>query len=90
MEHFKNEKIYSQYYATPWFITIFASSYQYTGDSFLTCCIWDMLHAEGWKGFLKCVLFILNLIKPQLMKLSFDEILRMLGDLIKSELFTSD
>ncbi|EAR94523.2 TBC domain protein (macronuclear) [Tetrahymena thermophila SB210] len=88
-DHLKQQGVDSNYYATSWFITIFSSVFQYAKDSYLLCAIWDIFLCEGWKGFFKCVLWILKLISPKLTKLDFDDILHSLSDLIKNELFVN-
>ncbi|KAL4471664.1 hypothetical protein ABPG74_008557 [Tetrahymena malaccensis] len=88
-EHLKQECVDSNYYATSWFITIFSSVFQYAKDSYLLCVIWDIFLCEGWKGFFKCVLWILKLNSPKLTKLDFDDILHSLSDLIKAEMFVN-
>ena len=59
-EHFKQEHIDPHFYATAWFITVFTSVFQYNLESFFLNVIWDFFLAEGWKGFFKCLLFILK------------------------------
>lgn len=86
-DHMKQEGVDSNYYATSWFITIFSSVFQYTKDSYLLCVIWDIFLCEGWKGFFKCVMWILKHISGKLMKLDFDDILHTMSDLIKADIF---
>ena len=69
---------------------MFSSVFQYTKNSYLLCIIWDFFLCEGWKGFFKCVVWILKFISPKLLKLEFDEILHYMSDLIKSDLFIND
>ncbi|KAL4511896.1 hypothetical protein ABPG72_012741 [Tetrahymena utriculariae] len=88
-EHLKQENVDSNYYATSWFITIFSSVFQYAKNSYLLCVIWDIFLCEGWKGFFKCVLWILKLNSSRLIKIDFDDILHSLSDLIKSEIFVN-
>lgn len=44
----------------------------------------------GWKEFFKFTLWVLARIKEELMELGFDRILNMLGEILKSELFTKE
>ncbi|EGR34789.1 rab-like gtpase activating protein, putative [Ichthyophthirius multifiliis] len=89
-QHLKQQNVYSNYYATGWLITIFSCVFQYTKNSFLLCTIWDFFLCEGWKGFFKCLLWVLKFIQPKLMKMDFDELLHCMSELIKSDIFICD
>lgn len=74
-EHFKNENIDAQYYATSWFITIFTSVFQYSLDSHLLGCFWDIFLIDGWKGFFRCCLWLMKYHEKTLRSSYFDDIL---------------
>ncbi|KRX01411.1 Rab-GTPase-TBC domain [Pseudocohnilembus persalinus] len=86
-EHFKQENIEPDYYATGWFITIFTSVFQYTLESHVLQVVWDIFVIEGWKGFFKCVLWILKTHEQKLLEMKFDDLLHYLGEMIKTQFF---
>ncbi|CAD8148498.1 unnamed protein product [Paramecium octaurelia] len=86
--HFKKQKVDASYYLTAWFITVFTQVYQFTLQSALLNIIWDIFIIQQWKGFYKCVLFLLYFYQKELLQLEFDQILHFLSEIIKNELFS--
>eukprot|EP01102_Stenamoeba_stenopodia_P022939 TRINITY_DN9749_c0_g1_i1.p1 TRINITY_DN9749_c0_g1~~TRINITY_DN9749_c0_g1_i1.p1 ORF type:complete len:426 (+),score=76.12 TRINITY_DN9749_c0_g1_i1:330-1607(+) len=72
--HFANESIVTSTYATSWFSTLFT----YTLDFSLVLRIWDMVLAEGLRTVYRIALGLLKLLQPELLKLSFEEIVNTL------------
>jgi hypothetical protein len=51
--------------------------------------IWDNFLIEGWKGFFKCCLAILDIHKEKLLKMRFDTILSFINEIARDEFFTN-
>lgn len=47
-DHFKKQGITAECYIVAWIITIFASSYQYTMESYLIDLLWERFIISGW------------------------------------------
>ncbi|CAK73696.1 unnamed protein product (macronuclear) [Paramecium tetraurelia] len=86
--HFKKQKVDASYYLTAWVITVFSQVYQFTLQSALLNIVWDIFIIQQWKGFYKCVLFLLYFYQKELLQLEFDQILHFLSEIIKNELFS--
>ncbi|CAD8075378.1 unnamed protein product [Paramecium sonneborni] len=89
-QHLKDQKIDPSYYVASWFITLYSNVFQYSQRSALLNIIWDIFLAEEWKGFFKSTFYILWLLQQQILNQEFDEILHLLGQLIRSEFFSID
>jgi hypothetical protein len=86
-DHFHREKIDSSLYTSPWFITVFTSVFQFTQQSYMLFRVWDTFLVDGWKGFFKICLAILDTFKETLLRLRFDQILGFMNDLVRHEMF---
>jgi hypothetical protein len=84
----KKQKIDPHFFATSWMITLFTQCYQYTGDSLLLDIIWDFFLVQEWKGFYKCLLFIMKFYAPKMLVMDFESILNLMSELIRSDLLT--
>jgi hypothetical protein len=64
--HFKQQGILPECYIVSWIITLFASSYQYTMDSYLVDVLWERFIIWGWGEFFRFVLSYFNTIQEKL------------------------
>lgn len=67
-----------------WCLTLFTTVTQYTGQSSLLDEAIDIFLGEGWTGFFKVILVILDQMQEKLLKMSYEEILMTLSELAKS------
>jgi len=88
-EHFKKEKVEPSYFIPSWFITGFASTFQYAKKSQLLEKIWDFFILDGNKVIFKTALLIILNYKKELLEMKFDKILGFLGELGREELFNN-
>jgi hypothetical protein len=88
-DHFKKQSITSECYIISWMITLFASSYQYTQESYLIDALWERFIIWGWGEFYRFVLSLFNLYKEDLIELTYDKALHFLGEMGKSKMFLS-
>ena len=86
-EHFKELKIDTHYFATSWFITLFTQCTQFTSDSFVLDCVWDIFLVHNWKGFFKFLIYILKFYEKKLLGQDFDYILNFMSEFMRSDLF---
>jgi TBC1 domain family member 10 len=76
-KHLDNESIHVTMYATQWLLTVYTSSFHFE----LVTRVWDCFFVEGWKIIYRVMLSILQYHQPQLLKLSFEEILGYVRDI---------
>ena len=88
-DHFKKQSITPECYIVSWIITLFASSYQYTMESYLIDLLWERFIVWGWREFYRFVLSLFNLYKEELMELTYDRALHFLGEMGRSQMFLS-
>jgi hypothetical protein len=88
-DHFKRQMVSPECYIVSWVIALFSSTYQYAKESYLVDLLWLRFMVWGWREFFKFVLWLLAKFKDELIELSFDRILHMLGDTLRGELMTS-
>lgn len=62
-EHFKRQAISPECYIVSWIITLFASSYQYTLQSYLIDFLWERFIISGWREFFRFLLWLFSLYK---------------------------
>lgn len=55
-------------------------------DSYLVKVFWDFFIVEGWKGFFKCVLFLMRYHEENLLKLTFENSICFLGEILRKGL----
>lgn len=68
-----------------WCLTLFTTVTQYTDHSILLDEIIDIFLGEGWTGFFKVALVILEQMQERLLRMSYEEILMTLSELSKSD-----
>jgi len=86
-DRFKKENITVDVFCSPWFLTIFGTVGQYQKDPDNLVQIWDIFIADHWVGFYKVLLCIIKLFEERILESSYEEIMTMFFDLMKSEIF---
>ena len=86
-DHFKKQSITSECYIVSWMITLFASSYQYTEESYLIDVLWERFLIWGWREFYRFVLALFNIYKEEIIELTYDKALHFLGEMGRSKMF---
>ena len=89
-DHFKKQSITSECYIVSWIITLFASNYQYTMQSYLIDVLWQRFIVWGWRQFFRFVLSLFSIFKQELIELTYDKALHFLGEMGRSKMFLAD
>jgi VanZ family protein len=69
-----------------WIITVFASSYQYTQESYLIDLLWERFMIWGWREFFRFVLALFNVHREELIELTYDKAMHFLGNIARSDI----
>jgi hypothetical protein len=69
-----------------WIITVFASSYQYTDESYLIDLLWERFIIWGWPEFFKFVLAIFHIYREDLIELTYDKAMHFLGNIARCDI----
>eukprot|EP01016_Furgasonia_blochmanni_P032054 TRINITY_DN3309_c0_g1_i1.p1 TRINITY_DN3309_c0_g1~~TRINITY_DN3309_c0_g1_i1.p1 ORF type:complete len:834 (+),score=163.41 TRINITY_DN3309_c0_g1_i1:142-2643(+) len=88
-DHMQKMQIDSCLFASPWLITLFTNSFQYTEFSYILMRIWDNFLLNGWKAVYKVIIYVLRINESKMLKMKFDETIKTLHDLGKDEFFTN-
>ena len=70
-KHLDKENVHVTMYATQWLMTQYTSSFDFD----LVTRVWDCFLVEGFKVIYRVMLALLQHVQPQLLKMSFEEIL---------------
>eukprot|EP00826_Nyctotherus_ovalis_P056830 TRINITY_DN7752_c0_g1_i13.p1 TRINITY_DN7752_c0_g1~~TRINITY_DN7752_c0_g1_i13.p1 ORF type:complete len:879 (+),score=227.97 TRINITY_DN7752_c0_g1_i13:690-3326(+) len=92
-EHLKNENFGVAMYATTWFMTLFAHVFGYLKEDDVPeglLVIWDEFLIHGWKTIFKAGIFILSEFEEKLLKLKFEEIAPVIGNMTIHTIFESE
>lgn len=92
-EHLKNEDFGVTMYATTWFMTLFAHVFGYLKEDDLPeglLIIWDEFLIHGWKTIFKAGIFILSEFKEKLLKLRFEGMAPVIGNMTMHTIFESE
>ncbi len=87
---FRVEGISMSFFASAWFLTIFAYSLQYSKEerpSEVIIALWDAFLVDGWKAVFKSALFILSELRSKLLDCKFDQIMAIFGELPRGSFF---
>ena len=89
--HLKNKAISVRYYISPWFITLFTSSFQHITERenpLILVFIFDVFILEGWKGVIKVGLCLMKHFESKIMNLGLESLLHFLiNDILKFDFF---
>lgn len=89
----KSLGIHSSIFISNWIMTLLTSAFQSSNDNKippLLLMIWDALLIDGWKGFMKAMLFIIKKLDERIILLPQDEILKILTCSISEEIFNNN
>jgi TBC1 domain family member 10 len=70
-KHMEKEHLHVTMYATQWLLTQYTSNFGFD----LVVRVWDVFLWEGWKIAYRVMLALLTHFQPQLLRMSFEEIL---------------
>ena len=86
--HFKSKNIGTEYFMSPIVLTLFTQSLQFIENFQLVATIIDIVIAEGWIGFFKVLVVIVQKVENKAVKLDYDELLGYLTKEIFEDLIT--
>lgn len=78
-EYFKEVRINSGHFSSPWFITLFASLLQSKTEILFQ--LWDLFMLQGWKAIFKAAISIIGRLSTELIGLRFEDIMQILTSL---------
>lgn len=85
--YMKLSTIMSNYFCSPWFITLFTNSYQFKASEQppkIIINVWDDFIINGWEGLMRAGITLLKINEEDLLLLRFEELLHyLINDLIK-------
>ena len=93
VNYFNQNGVFVRSFASPWFITLFTSLYQYTENiqSKVLIEIWDDFLLRGWPGIFSSLLVVLKYNYDRILKCTGDEPSSLLiNNLVKSEIFSDE
>ena len=86
--HFKGKNIGTEYFMSPIVLTLFTGSLQFIENFQLVATIIDIVIAEGWIGFFKVLVVIVQKVESRLIKLDYDYLLSYLTKEIYEDLIS--
>ena len=93
VNYFNQNGVLVRSFASPWFITLFTSFYQYNEnvESKVLVEIWDDFLLRGWPGIFSSLLVVLKYNYDKILKCTGDEPSSLLiNNLVKSEIFNDE
>lgn len=75
-EHFQTEKLEGEHFILPWAITLWG---EMSGD--LCWVLWDGFICKGWKWWFKTMLWLLNILQPDLLVMNFEQMMKCFSEL---------
>jgi hypothetical protein len=78
-DHLTAEKVEGEHFLLSWAITLWG---EMSGE--LSWVLWDGFIVQGWPWWFKTALWLLRVLEPELLKMSFEEIMKCFSDLHSS------
>lgn len=93
--YFKEHSVNTNYYVTPWLVTLFTNILQFMKEkkeiSIIVLKIWDEFILKGWKALMEAILALIYFHKDEIIEKKDDSLFKFLiNDLVKSPCFLDE
>ena len=86
-KNFESLRITTEFYISPFLLTVFTSSLQFIDNYKFVIKVFDMLIAEGWPGFFKVFIWVFKKLEERLLIKDYETLLQFLNKEIYKEIF---